>query len=436
MIPPNLLQLQKAPGFTVPAPAAPQAAPRPQGFLGGLRQFLTPERLRVIGAGLADLSNNGNSLPALLQQLDEQRAQLEQQRWQRIQQDQAIRGYKQQDAQQQAVDAWVQTLPPEQQRAAQLNPQAAVQAYTQQAFPRDQYQTLSPDEATAAGFRRGSVVQRGADGEMRVVQAPREFSPIQMGAGAAGGGSANDAAVNAMAQQMLENGGRPPPNLRNQALLARAWNRYAELLDASGRGNEGQVARQASVHASARALDAVRQRRGLMTAAEEAANRELELTQRLSSRVNLSNSPLWNVPMNQWRDRAQGNPDLIAFRNAALSASTEYARVLSGATGAGGITEGARIEAESMINADMSPAQIVAAIATMRQGMEYKNSELRREEEELLAEMQAGGGSPPPDADPAPGNTLGGVLRRSIRQGLSGNSPRVRTYNPSTGRLE
>jgi len=46
-----------------------------------------------------------------------------------------------------------------------------------------QVTTLTPQQSSAAGFRPGSVVQQGFDGGYNVVQAPREFSPSQMGGG-------------------------------------------------------------------------------------------------------------------------------------------------------------------------------------------------------------------------------------------------------------
>ena len=42
----------------------------------------------------------------------------------------------------------------------------------------------------------------------------------------------------------------------------------------------------------------------------------------------------------------------------------EYAKILSGSTGGGGVTEGARHEAEAMLPLDATPAQIAPATAT------------------------------------------------------------------------
>lgn len=179
MIPIAALQLQKAPGFAVPAPAAaPAAAPAPMGFMGRMQQIFTPERLRVIAAGLHDLSTGGNSLPDLLQELDRQRAQIEEQRWRRIQQDQAIRGWKVQEGRDQRLQDWAQG----QGGDALIDPETAYRTHQTQDAQRDQYawqrtydnehpEAITPYQAETL---RNQRLQIAASGDRRTQLTPQE----------------------------------------------------------------------------------------------------------------------------------------------------------------------------------------------------------------------------------------------------------------------
>lgn len=397
------------PGSNPLAANKPSVGPQRRGVFGRLGAYFTPDRLSLLGAAF---SNGGAGFA------DEQSRQLQTRRWA----DADWRNNRQ--AKFEDMDA--ETVRSGRQRfRGTLTDPAAQAAFDVNPAPFIDAAAPPSETFSAPRIINGRLGQEN-ERTHEVQWAPQRIGAGGSGAGGVGGAAGwSDNAIDAAATQMLENGGRVPPNLRNQAAIARVWSRYSELLNAQGRGAEGQVARQASVAASQRGLVTVRARRALMEPAERAANRELQLVQQLSTRVGLSNSPFWNRPINAWGDRAAGNPDLIAFRNAALSAATEYARVLSGSTGASGITDSAREEAESMINVNMSPAQIVAATETMRLGMSYKNEELLEEERQFLE-----------DLGQAPQNGPASTALPDIRGRHAGRSNRVPTYNPATGRIE
>lgn len=125
--------------------------PRQPGFMSRISSFFTPERLRIIGAGLRDLGTGGNTLPALLQQLDAERARLDEERWRRVQMEQAIIRGKRQDAQDaqeamsaQQAEALIASLPPDEQALARLNPQAYVAGIMRHRYP-------APSRARSSG---------------------------------------------------------------------------------------------------------------------------------------------------------------------------------------------------------------------------------------------------------------------------------------------
>lgn len=143
------------------SPKAVTPAPQQQGIFSRILANLgTPQGLQILGSGLRDLGDGGNSLQALNQQILEQRRQQSADAWQRMQQEHAQQQWKAQDQQSQATDAAVAqirpTLPPDQQRLLDADPQGYISRLVQQAAPGwqagwDHAYRINPDGGTTLG---------------------------------------------------------------------------------------------------------------------------------------------------------------------------------------------------------------------------------------------------------------------------------------------
>lgn len=392
--------------------------PRPMGFMGRVGQFLTPDRLRAIGAGLHDLSTGGNSLPDLLAQLDEQRAQLEQQRWQRIQQDQAIRGYKQQDAQQQAVDAWVQTLSPEQQRAAQINPQAAVQAYTQQAFP------AAPEWRPGYGHAYRINPDGSTDVGGAIPEAPRYSGGSGGGGGAGAGGPLGAEDVQFYGQQYLRTG-RLPTGMSVRSPEARQILNAVPRMARDADVTPEQLALRESAYSGDRgSYQTLLRQRDSIVAFERTADAFLDnVEQRLRAVPpnQITNIPTANSALQSYYRTLGSSGPLSAYVGALISARADLARVISGQNNP---PVEAMHEAERLLPSNIAPSAFATVRENLQREMSLKSSAFdntladirHRQETGDVPSFDDGGDTPSP-------TTLGGVVRRSIRQGLNNNAP-------------
>lgn len=127
-----------------------------------------------------------------------------------------------------------------------------------------------------------------------------------------------------------------------------------------------------------------------------------------------------DIPMgNLIKNAAQyhlGQAEVIALRNGIKSVTPEIAAIISGTT-SGNTPVTAMEETRSMFNEDMSPSQIAAGIRQIRLEMKNRNDAYTEQNHSIMSELGAGGAG-------------GG----SASAGEA--SPKVRTWNPKTGRLE
>lgn len=357
-----------APPNKPPAPPAPR-----QGLFGGIRAWLTPERLARLGAGLRQVGGVNGALGEELQRQMEATQAASRDAWQRQLQQAQIGAWNTEDKRNERLNDWAATQGPE----AQIDPAGAYQAFRVANAPLTRDQTMD-NERQARAEAETERHNRASEGMMQ--------QRIQVN-GAGVGGLLTPESTEYIAQQVYSGGAMPTGLTRSPRSVAAIQNRVAEIAAQNGQTGQAQVARAAAVRSNQSALTSVTHRRTLMEPAEEAARRELALVRQYSDAFARTGSPAANVPLSHLADQMRGNTQVIQLRNAARSAATEYARVLSGSTGAAGITDSARTEADSMINENMTPAQIVAAIATMEQGMRYKNQALLDEEAQIRGDL-------------------------------------------------
>ena len=237
-------------------------------------------------------------------------------------------------------------------------------------------------------------------------------------------GMSEDAIVNAAT--LLNNGDESAiRGIRNQRQLAAIRTVSARLLAADGRGPEAITMARAAVDASRRALGQLETTATMVQAAEDGAIGLADDIENMldSGRVQLSNSPelnrIWQdfqrriMPpaaggdMDEWRSRLQSGEaqreatqamqalglagDQIRYMNLIMEFSTEYAKVLSGSYGAGGVSDSSIEHSMVMLNPTMTPDQVRGAISAARTAMERRVEGYNTQRNRLRETIRTGG---------------------------------------------
>ncbi|HEX8875381.1 MAG TPA: hypothetical protein VF777_01435 [Phycisphaerales bacterium] len=216
--------------------------------------------------------------------------------------------------------------------------------------------------------------------------------------GTAGGGAAGGAltpqAIDQLAEQFAKTGQIPQVGRGKAApaIIARIVNRAAELHpDSDLAGNKaGYKADTGSLANQQKLLD-------LTKSWEATGKANLGVLRGISQQLVNGRSPLVNRPLRWLYQNAAGDPTVTKFKAAHAAVVNEYAKILSGATGAAGVTDASRKEAEGMIPLDATPAQVAAAadvletdagnrLSALAQGVEATRDRTR-------AKGSAGGGA-------------------------------------------
>jgi hypothetical protein len=97
----------------------------------------------------------------------------------------------------------------------------------------------------------------------------------------------------------------------------------------------------------------------------------------------------------------RGDPDVAAFNTATNTLVTEYAKIMSGATGAAGSTEGAREHARELLNTAQTPEQFRRAVEVLNNEVQMRRDALN-EQAQALKEALAHAGQNSPQRPTAP----------------------------------
>lgn len=176
---------------------------------------------------------------------------------------------------------------------------------------------------------------------------------------------------------------------------------------------------RAEYKANSTALNQVSKMRNSVESYEQTVQKNMDLLGTLIDK----GAPKGSAPViNRWlqagRANLQGDPDVTAYNTAIQTVVNEYAKVMAGGTGsAAASSDSARHEASQLLNNAQTPAQVRAAIATMRAEMSNRIESLKAQESDLKRRLGNSGDNAPPQQAP-------------------GAAPKIRVFNPATGKLE
>lgn len=203
-----------------------------------------------------------------------------------------------------------------------------------------------------------------------------------------------------LAAQEYLNTGRLPPGLgkASAGINAKIVSRAAEMAAANGNDAQAAALNRAAFKSAQSGLTALTKQRTLVGAFERTALKNLEIALDESNKVDRTGVPAVNRWLLAGKKSLTGDVEVGRFNAALTSALNEYAKVLSGATGAAGISDAARREAHDLLNTANTPEQVIGIVDIMKREMANREAGFAEQEAQLKETM---GGRPNVGVAPA-----------------------------------
>lgn len=215
---------------------------------------------------------------------------------------------------------------------------------------------------------------------------------------------------------VLKNGGHFPPGLARTSAGSQFVQQVMAKMGSSGEPNDF-IANVATVKADEGSL------RNMTKMADAATSFEKTASQNFDLALNLSKDAIptdWGPWLNRWIESGQtqfGDTNVPPYVTAMLTGANEYAKIMSGSTGAQGSTVDSRREAAELFSPYLSKGQIDRVVAVAKQDMQNRKGSLYGQIDDIKGRLKGagkGGSSPsegtaaPSGSAPAPGTVQGG----------------------------
>ena len=164
------------------------------------------------------------------------------------------------------------------------------------------------------------------------------------------------------------------------------------------------------VKAQSATLADMTKRTSIADASEQTAIKNLGLAREMLNKADQSGSPLANTIQNKIRQGLFGDPDVSAYQNAISTARNEYARVISMATGAQGITDYAMREGQRLFPDDLAPAQFESNFAVAQREMANRTGSMHDQISNAKKNLHTPPGGSTGTSTPTPTPTPNGPL--------------------------
>jgi len=212
-------------------------------------------------------------------------------------------------------------------------------------------------------------------------------------------------AIDLAATELLKTGKMPSLGFGGAQARVQVLNRAGEMAAQVG-GPQEAIAQQSIYRATQDELKKITVQQGPIQAYESTAIKQMDMVLAQSAKVDRSSIPLINKAILAGETKIQGDPEATRLLNAVMTASTEYAKVMSGGTGsAAASSDAARKEAQTIMNAMMTKEQLEGVVAQEKQSMRNRIAafeETKAQLEQFLATSGTRGGAPPRGEDTGP----------------------------------
>jgi hypothetical protein len=211
-----------------------------------------------------------------------------------------------------------------------------------------------------------------------------------------------------LAETFITTGQMPALGTRAGPARQAILNKVGEIRKAGGIDGYKAAEDQASYRANRSALTQVSRQLNMVQSFEKTAIKNADLALALAPK---GSGPTGSPVLNRWiqhgRKSIAGDADVAAFDVAVGTFADEYAKIVTGSTGAAGSTDSARAEAYRRINGAMSPAQLRSVISTMKLEMGNRMDSLHEQEASLRTTLSANPGAPKAAAPAVKADPLG-----------------------------
>lgn len=213
----------------------------------------------------------------------------------------------------------------------------------------------------------------------------------------------------------------------NPRLRAQILDRAAQRATEAG-GDLGLAATQANFKANQAELTRLQSQRGPVIAFMRTAEQHLARAEQLSQGVDRTEIPVLNRWLLSGETNWAGNPQTATLAAVTKLATTEVAKVISSATGGGGVvSDSARKEVEDVLRPAMAKGQFSAVVGALRGLMTDRAGGYDAQIADTQARIRRLGGT---GAQPAPAPAGGESPVWALRETATG---RTRRYQPAPG---
>lgn len=250
--------------------------------------------------------------------------------------------------------------------------------------------------------------------------------------------NAPQAAIDLAAQTYLTTGKMPPMGRTGAGAVA-VLSRAAELAKQQGRNVTDIIGSQNERVANAQALNGVTKLRANVESFAQTMNANADMALKIARQGGAAGSvPVFNRWIQAGRKSLAGDPAVTRLNIAVGTTVNEFAKIISGSTGAAGITDAARKEAESYISTADTLPQLEAGIQTMRQETQNRRKALDDQVSGLNSKLRSTSAgaqkqaAQPSSRGPASGQNVPTVS--SVEDALK--LPKGTTFRTPDGRLK
>lgn len=211
--------------------------------------------------------------------------------------------------------------------------------------------------------------------------------------------------LDAAALSFAKTGIMPNLGMGSADMKAKIINRSAELVP-----KLDIAANKADFESNKKSLDQAVKLSDALKSFENTALKNMTILESSAKKVVDSGSPLLNTPLRAIDEKALGNTDLPVYRAARQIVVNEVAKLTNNPNLSGQLSDSARKEVSELIPADMTLAQLLNLLPTLRQDMKNRTSSL---DDQI------------------------GAIRGRISGPIAGTSAKAtHRYNPTTGKIE
>lgn len=408
------------------------AGPAPQ-VDPNLQQLISPEQMQGIQQNrqqnfwnnFAQASGNGQGLfGALGAAGNSANGQFNQGIASAINDANALRSNRQAQGQQQAFQQLLAdpNLDPQTKQLLHLGgPQAAQHLLEQQALAKQQEAArqalMKPQFIGGDNPNLKSIIRANQDGTVTALPNPNYNAAL---ADPESGVKWTQQDIDLAGDRYAETGTLPPLGMGKAGLAVRQQILHSAaqvqvgarppVMDANGNPAASNSLAAASTNkSSAAAMAAQTKTAAIMDSSEQTVLKNLGVVQSYMDKAGQAGSPLINSLQNAVRTKALGDGDVSAYRLALTTTRDEYARVISMATGAQGITDAARVEASNLFPDTLSPDMFAKNVEVAKAEMGNRTSSLHAQIAQQRAVIGRGNynqaqpaAAPPPPSAAAP----------------------------------